>query len=544
MKIKNLLLKYTPEIIVLFLGSFFGIFLMFSTFAKENGMLYISAKAWSDFASHIPLIRSFSMGYNFPPEYPLFPGEAIKYHFGFYFGVGMLEKIGIPIDLSLNIPSVLGFIFLSFTIYYLAYLIFKSKAVGVLSLLFFIFNSSLSYIYYFQKNSISIESIRNIPLINNFQSFAPYGEGVISAFWNLNIYTNQRHLALSFSLSLLIVYLLLKPVFKNEKINYKLSVILGVVLGLSFFLHLAVLIMTGLTILFLAGSFKKIRKSAFIIFLISGLISLPQYLYISSADGYNLALNPGYLLAGNFTLSNFFEFWIFNLGLSIILIPLGFVFANKNQRKILLSVVPIFIIGSLFQFSPEIAANHKFFNYFILISNMFSAFAIYIIWKKKNFLKPLAVIFTFLMIFGGIIDFFPLYNDSKIVIADYERREESKWIIKNTYPNAVFLNTTYLYNPASLAGRKIYFGWPYFAWSQGYNTENRGKIFTQILESNDKTVACELLKNNEIDFVEINLENKDDPDLPNISNLYFKEFFSVYKIKNNYNIYDVNKSCN
>jgi hypothetical protein len=545
MKIKNFFLKYIPELIVLTIGTLFGIFLMFSTFSKKDGFLLISTKAWSDFASHIPLIRSFSLGLNFPPEYPLFPGEAIKYHFGFYFGIGLLEKIGIPIDLALNIPSVIGFILLTFVIYVFAKLIFKSKSVGILASLFFIFNSSLSYIYYFRNNPISLESIMNIPLINNFQSFAPYGDGIISAFWNLNIYTNQRHLALSFFISLFILYFFINPVFKNKKINYKISILLGIILGASFFLHLAVLLMTGLTIFFLGLLNTKIRKSAFVILFIMALLSFPQYLYLSSSGGYNLNFNPGYLIANDLTIINFIKFWTYNLGISIILIPFGFIFSNTKQRKIFISIIPIFIVGNLFQFSPEIAANHKFFNYFILISNMFSAYALFILWNKKYFLKPIVAIMLFLMLFGGIIDFFPLFNDHKVSIPDYELKKESMWIINNTSPDSIFLSNNYLYDPASLAGRKVFLGWPYFAWSQGYDTETRAKILKDILESKNEKQACEKLLNNNIHFVEIFIEKRPNPDVPQVSEMWNNKFKASYKnLNSNYSIYDVGKNCN
>lgn len=544
MKIKNFLLKYASELTVLIIGTFFGIFLMFSTFSKIDGNLFISTKAWSDFASHIPLIRSFSLGFNFPPEYPLFSGEAIKYHFGFYLGVGMLEKIGIPIDLALNIPSTIGFILLTFLIYLFAKIVFKSKIVGVLSSIFFIFNSSLTYVYYFKNNSISAESIKNIPLINNFQSFAPYGDGIISAFWNLNIYTNQRHLALAMAFSLFVIYVLIKPIFSNVKPDIKISIFLGILLGLSFYLHLAVLIMTGIVILFLAIFFKKIRFTCIITLLIAGSLALPQYFYLNSSEGFKMLINPGYLVAGNLTINKVLEFWIYNLGLSIVLIPLGFIFSDIKQRKVFLSFFTLFIVGNLIQFSPEIAANHKFFNYFMLFANMFSAYAIYIMWKKKIYFKPLVVILVFLMIFGGIIDFFPLYNDTKISIPDYEKRDESKWILENTNPDSVFLNTTYLYDSASLAGRKIFLGWPYFAWSQGYDTENRGKALKEILGSDNKIHACILLKQNNIDYISIRIEKTPNPDLPPISNIWKDQFFKSYEdLNGNYNIYSVYINC-
>src|SRR3989304_6961080 len=68
--------------LLLFLFSFYLMFYTFGYDAKRSTML-IAPKLWSDFGAHIPLIRSFSMGDNWPPASPLYPGEPIRYHFGF-----------------------------------------------------------------------------------------------------------------------------------------------------------------------------------------------------------------------------------------------------------------------------------------------------------------------------------------------------------------------------------------------------------------------------------------------------------------------------
>ena len=96
-KLRSLFKTSYLEIVLIIFTFSFSVFLMFFTFHKEDGTLFIASKAWSDFGSHLPLIRSFSFGSNFPPEYPLFPGQPINYHFLFYFLVGLIEKAGIPI---------------------------------------------------------------------------------------------------------------------------------------------------------------------------------------------------------------------------------------------------------------------------------------------------------------------------------------------------------------------------------------------------------------------------------------------------------------
>lgn len=545
MKIKKHFKKFYTEIFIVLLGISSGVLLMFSTFSVENNKLLIATKAWSDFASHIPLVRSFSLGFNFPIEYPLFPGELIKYHFLFYSIVGLLEKMGLRIDLALNILSAGGFTALVILIYLIAKELFKSKAVGLVSVIFFLFNSSLSFIYFFKNHPLSIQTANQIISNKDFLSFAPYGSGIISAFWNLNIYTNQRHLALSFALSLGLVYLLIRVINRKIKLNFRISILLGIFLGLSFFLHIAVFLTTAIIVFILGALFSQIRTKSIILLIAAGIFAFPQYLYLSSAGGYSMHVALGYLTSQNLTLQTFSEFWFYNLGLSIFLIPLGFTLSNKIQRKILISFVSLFMIGNLIQFSPEIAANHKFFNFFIIIGNMYSAYIILKLWNYKNVIfKMVSSIVFFFMIFGGIIDFFPILNDGKIVIADYKIDKRATWILNNTPANSTFLNTTFLYDPASLAGRKIFLGWPYFAWSQGYDTDKRFEIMKQMLAENNKQTACSLLKQNKIDYVEIQVQNPPDPNLPEISNLYSNNFYPIYQnITNKYFIYSVKRSC-
>lgn len=482
----------------------FSAWMMFHTFSYTDGNIEVAAKAWSDFAGHIPLIRSFSLGENFPPQYPIFPGQPIKYHFLFYFLVGSLEKIGLPLDLALNIPSAISMALLITMIYLFSWKVFRSRTVGLLTVIFFLFNGSWTFLEFFKSHSLSFDFVQQIISLTTFPSFGPYDGKVVSAFWNLNIYTNQRHLALAYGLSLILIFVSLQPALKNQKPTFKMSFLLGLILGIYPFLHLAVFLMNVLILGVLFLLIPKSRLSIFIILLVGAVMAIPQYLYLQSAPStFTTKIVPGYLIADSLTIFNFLRYWFLNLGLHLILIPVGFILAPPLAKKILVAFLPLFLIGNLVQFTPEIAANHKFFNYFLIIGASFSAYALVFVWQRFKNLRIFTALAFVLLIFSGILDLFPIINDQKIILADYPKNTDIAWIINNTPKTAVFLNTNYLYDSASLAGRKIFMGWPYFAWSAGYDTNKRFADMTKFFSSTDKNFLCSFLNQNKIDYVEL-----------------------------------------
>lgn len=507
--------------------------------------MLIASHAWSDFINHVALIRSFSLGWNFPPENPLFAGPPNHYHFLFYLLVGMLERAGLRIDLALNSLSVLGFFSLLLTIYWFAGWLFKSTKVALLSLIFFLFNGSFAFLSFFAEHPLSVNSLNEIVTNEKFAAFGPYDGQIVSGFWSLNIYTNQRHLAAAFAISLLIILSLLVPGIKGKVPSLKLALFLGIILGATFFFHLAVLLMTVAATLTLAVFFPKIRKPAAILLGLAALVALPQYLYLQSGGPtYKLSLVPGYLASSGLSVFTFLSYWLANLGLHTFLIPLGFWVASKAARRIFLAFLTSFIIGNLFQFSPEMAANHKFFNYFMIIGNMFSAYFLIYLWEKRPNFKPIIPVLILFLTLSGIIDFFPVAQDNKIHLNDYSANADAAWIVRNTPQDSTFLNSSYIYDSASIAGRKIFLGWPYFGWSAGYDTDTRSRVLREILGSTKKDSACKLLKENGIDYLEINKESAPNPDYPLTSPLFSEEFEPVYKNSSgNFFIIDVGKSC-
>lgn len=523
----------------------FSFWLMWHTFDYKDSTIYIATKVWSDFSANIPLIRSFSWGNNFPPQDPLFAGEPTNYHILFYLLVGTLERIGVPLDFALNIPSALGFFAFLLTIYLLAKTLLKSRVAAVLSVIFTLFNGSLSFLEFFKNHPLSLQTPKEIFLNNTFPSFGPYDGKTVSAFWNLNIYTNQRHLAAAYALALVILILIIKSEVGEKTIPLKKAIGLGLLLTVFPFLHSVGFAMTLMAVGILFLLLPKQRRALFITLTIAVLLGLPQ-LFLMKPGKFenNFRFRPGYLIANNLTLKTFINYWFLNLGLGFLLIPLGFLTSNKLTKKVFLAFLSLFIIGNLFQFSPEMAANHKFFNLFIVVGNILIAAVVYQIWQKKAWGKIFALILCFFLTFSGIIDFFAVKNDSWMKFDDAPKDPNVLWIKENTPPQAVFLNSSYLYHPASLAGRQIFLGWPYFPWAGGLDVDTRRKTRTRILGTltTNKDVICKTLKTNGIDFVAL---GKVDPETLSPNQPFWENNFTI--VYNNpdtaLTIYGVNKSC-
>lgn len=529
--------------VIFFALLLFSWFLMAKTFRiNSKGNLEIASKVWSDFAATIPLIRSFSYGANFPPQYPIFAGPPIRYHFIFFAVVGLLEKVGVPLDLALNSISTFSFFLLILFIYLLAKEVFDKRSIALISVVLFIFNGSFSFLEFFKKHPLSANTLMAIVKNETFPSFGPYDGKVVSAFWSLNIFTNQRHLALAYAAFLALLLLIHKYSKNPKKFTYLKSLAIGLFVGLFPFLHTAVFAMMGIALIIFSVIYPKLRLKLAISGLVALILCLPQILYMGSSQIEFSYFNPGYLVE-TLTALNFSKYWFLNLGLASILAPAGFFWAKKSQRKIFIPFLSFFVLGNIFQFTPDLPTNHKFFNLFAIGANMFVSFFLIQLWSFKFIGKLLFPILVFSLVLSGIIDFFPILNDVYLELEDIPNNKVATYIAKNAPKGSVFLNSSFLYDPASIAGRKIFLGWPYFSWGAGYDTDKRNKELIELLNPKEKSDLCLALLNNKIDYVEIqNPTNL--VDIPIDYQFFENNFTRVYLDSNkNIAIYSVELSC-
>lgn len=542
------------EILVIVALLLFSSWLMFGSFSysKNENTLNIGLHLWSDFASHIPLIRSFSQGENFPPQFPLFPNENIRYHFLFYFLTGMLEKFGDNIALSLNLISTLSFFSLGILIFELSKTIFGGNLVGILAVLLTFLNSSLAFIVFFKENNLfNLATYKFIWERSSPFANAPYGNyvnEVITTFWSLNIYLNQRHLSLAFAAILIVVFIFYQSIQKGKA---KLShfIFSAILVGLLPYWHMQAFLITLLVTFLISLIFlRKYILRIFLYFWTIAFLSLPQLFWIQGSNTTKESLivfQPGYLISPPISFLKAVFWWFQNLGLTLLIIPEALFTQKVKLRLFYLCFIPVFLAGFLFKFSPDIATNHKFFNFWLILTNLFIAALLVKIFSRNFFGKIIAIVLFLLLTFSGILELFPIKNDSKIALKDWQSNPVSSWVILNTPKDAIFITSNSLYHPVSLAGRKVFFGWPYFAWSAGSDTDKRGEITKLIYLGTDKKVLCQLLEENKIDYLIIEGGLEDSTywhNKPFFDNNFEKVFTDQWE-NINYSIYDRVKSC-
>ena len=521
----------------------FTCWLMFSSFNMRAGKLEIANHQFSDFGPNVAIMQSFALGHNFPTQYTHFSGERIRYHFLFYFQAGNLEYLGLNPAWSNNVLSVLSLVSMLIMVMTLGTLLFRSRAVGRIGAALFFFHGSLAYIS-FIRSSGSVGSA--LSAARNLTNFLPSGftyRGEDWGLWSQAVFLNQRHLASAIGILLLALILLVlryRATLSNEGVKVNQSeqeqdnsgidagepqdswtrslkdrlrassdfIFCGVLLGLLPMWNSAVFV-ASVAVLALLTIFFPLRKQMLVLALTTAIVALPQIFYLKTGNirsgGYS-TLHWGYTLE-NPTVLNVLKYLGFTFGFKWLLIAVALYFATGFQRRFMLAVSSLLAVAFLFQFSDEVLANHKFLNVWLIVANLFVAYGLWRLWTlilvKSSVPSKVAVLSLFVLItLGGVIDLFPIRN-SYFVEIPFEGDPLVSWVTKQTDPKAIFLTDRVGTNRILLAGRRIFYGWPYYAWSAGYLTGERDKIYKRLFEERDPQELLRLLVANNISYVAI-----------------------------------------
>jgi len=252
-----------------------------------------------------------------------------------------------------------------------------------------------------------------------------------------------------------------------------------------------------------------LRREMIAIAAASAIFALPQVLFLKTGmlkpTEYSM-FHWGYTIDDP-TFYKVAYYLAFTFGFKWILIGIALGFCTKLQRLMMAAFTGLVIMALCFQFSEELLTNHKFFNIWLVLMNLPVAFGLVKLWNlfsgAKAFVGKLAaIILGFLVIVGGVIDLYPIKNGYSVEYK-YTGDRLVEWVKDNTDPKAIFLSHRYVNHGILLAGRRLFYGHPYYAWGAGYPTSERDQVYKKMFESQDPAEVLRLLHENRISYVAI-----------------------------------------
>ena len=478
--------------------------IIFYVFYIKDGILYSGFTVFGDYAPHTAMMRSFSLQNNFPTQYPHFGGQDVKYHFMFQFLVGNLEFLGLRLDIAYNAASILALLGFLMLLYSIARRVVGSGKAGVLTVLFFFFRSALTFFQFLWEH---LRAGNLLQVLQENTSFIGYTTNEDWGLWNFNVYLNQRHLAFGLLIVALAVWMYLdwaeqgcrhkekglvwfrnrifsKDAWKCRYVENALAA--GLLIGMTSFWNGAAVI-GGLLIL-MGFAVCSDGKLDYLITAVTAVgFSVLQTRLFMNGSSVEAAFQWGFISedksAGGVLWYLIQMSGIFFTGALI----LFFFYKKRLQRAVLVSCLFPLVFAFCFSLTPDITVNHKYIMISYAFLAMFWAGAVCLLFRKKWQGRILAAVLTVCLTITGIYDFVIIVRDNgpghRVTVNTNSSLTD--WLAQNLDSRDLILTPEYSISEVTMAGVMMYLGWPYYAWSAGYDTYDRAEKAKEIYTSRD-----------------------------------------------------------
>ena len=546
--------------------------MMTATYSLADGQLRIAGDIWSDFGPTTAIAQSFALGHNFPTEYPHFAGEPIRYHFLYYFQVGNLTYLGLDPASANNILSVPSVVAMLLVLVALGERLFASRLVGWIGAVLFFCFGALSVVPYLGSFPSLQAALAALPALDHFLSSGfPY-RGEEWGIWSQDVFLNQRHLASAIGILLLIVLFVLNRlhatagspddgasgprgigagailtairrwrdgvihVARQPSVSVRTwladpwlpgYVLCGLLAGLLPLYNSAIFFAAGAVLGIFFVVFPN-RTRMLLVAIVAAVPAIPQVIFLrpETVPGGPVypAIYLGYIV-DNPTVERVATYLAFIFGPKLVLSTIALVAGTWEQRRVFLAFLSLVVVAFVIQLSAEVFANHKFIQTWLIVANLFAAYGIVRLWNVRHDLRwpgrLVAVGLTGVIVVGGVVDFIPIKNE-RLYTVGWTGDPLYDWVSTQTSPKAVFLTDLVVVHEILIAGRKVYLGWPYYAWSAGYDMPTREASYRAIFAERSPRELVARLQAAGIDYVAIDDGLRDRGEAPKVNQEVFR----------------------
>ncbi len=488
-------------------------------FQVKGDTLYSGLTVFSDYAPHTAMIRSFSLGANYPTQYPHFGGEDIKYHFMFQFLVGNLEYLGLRIDLAYNLPSALslaGFLMI------LSQFVRKfTKAFGaqVLTCVLFFFRSGTAFFQFVWEHIKAGDLWATLAQNTVFIGYTPNENW---GLWNYNVYLNQRHLCLGLLVAAAVIWVFMDWLqagtsheekglrwFGNrlftaeawESRDATRAVIAGVTLGLFSFWNGAAVI-GALLILCGYAVFSDGKLDYVIMASMTILLAEMQTKLFIKGEGFTPGVLWGFISEDK-SLGGILWYVIRISGFSILGILVLMPALKRMERAAAAAFMFPFVFAFVGTLTPDVTVNHKYIMMTVAFLAVFWGVTLWELFTSRWTGKLLAVVLAVCLTATGLYDFVIIVrdNDKNHRVGVNLTSDVTAYLAENVTTDKLVLTPQYSISEVTMSGVMMYLGWPYYPWSAGYDTYYRGDQQTIMYTTEDPDQLRTLIWEENISYI-------------------------------------------
>jgi hypothetical protein len=480
-------------VVVLVCGAWTLHFLSQAYVFKPDGLYAGYVNIWGDWAAHLSFTGSFAYGRNFPPQFPIDPGN----HLGYPFMIDFLAANLVPLGTSLTSALVLtsGLLGLAFpAVLYLAAQRFTGgRAAAAIAVFVFLLSGGLGFVYLIGDLRaggwaalVHLPREYTLDRSINFQWLNPV----------LAYLVPQRSTLFGFSLALIVLVLIWVAV--RERLGWRAFLFAGVIAGAmpAFHVH-AYGTVVALSVFWAAFNLRREWVAFFIPAIAIGVPvivwMLPPVNNIGcgtewSIRGYCIQL--GWLAAND----NWLWFWIKNTSLFIPVLVAAHIAYSWFPTGFGKWFAPLwlwFLVPNVLVLQPWDWDNTKFFIFWALLGSVMVGGVLAGLFKRGPAPAVLAAVLLVVLGLSGALDLARASDPTKssYQFTDTKGLQVAEWVRQNTSPYAVFAAADEHNSPIpTLSGRRILVGYPGWLWTYGLGDfEQKGADQRLILQGAEST---------------------------------------------------------
>lgn len=503
----------------------------------EGGALHSGQSTFGDLPLHLGLATSIAAQGMFPPQYSILPGVAVGYPFLCDSISATFLTLGASLRLAMLLPSLLAFALVLLGAYCFFSQWLKVNNTALFATLLFFLGGGFGFWYFFDLIRENPDAFSRIftAFYNTPTNYTYGGLRWVNPIADMLI--PQRATLFGWALLFPSLYLLRRAAFENEP---RLFVYLGIIAGCLPLVHTHSFLALGIvSVVYLLHALQT-RQSRTILLgwlkygLIVAMLAAPQLLLFTFRQSGGF-LKPHFNW-GNDT-DSFLWFYIKNLGLLFLLLPVAYFRLPKEERVFYNGALLIWGLSEFVQFQPNPYDNNKLlFIWFLftcgivarLLAELYRALKDF---PGRRYIAALTIIALFL---SGTLTL------GRECVSDFEQFsadevQAASFVQQSTTANSLFLTSTNHNNAvSSLTGRNIYCGTGSYLFFHGVDYETREQQVRLLFEQPSNCFDA-LRKQYGLDYIWIsNYERY----TYNIDYAFYAQFPIVYE-NESIQIYDV-----